>query len=70
MSRRVAGALRLEIDGAGRGTIETLKAYGCFSEIIAFQLRVFVPLGDGIDTVATLSRISGERGDGSRNAAA
>ncbi|MFC4670701.1 strawberry notch-like NTP hydrolase domain-containing protein [Seohaeicola nanhaiensis] len=58
--RRVAGAARLEIDGADRGTIDGLKAMGCFTEIIAFQLRVFVPHGDGVDTAAILGRIVGD----------
>ncbi|MFG6585535.1 strawberry notch-like NTP hydrolase domain-containing protein [Sulfitobacter sp. 1A12779] len=58
--RRVAGAARLEIDGADRGTIDGLKAMGCFTEIIAFQLRVFVPHGEGVDTAAILARIVGE----------
>jgi len=58
--RRVAGAPRLEIDGADRGAIDGLKALGCFTEIIAFQLRVFVPHGEGIDTAAILGRIVGE----------
>jgi hypothetical protein len=59
--RRVAGAARLEIDGADRGMIDGLKAMGCFTEIIAFQLRVFVPHGDGVDAAAMLARIVGER---------
>ena len=58
--RRVAGAVRLEIDGADRGTIDGLKAMGCFTEIIAFQLRVFVPHGEGVDTAAILGRIVGD----------
>jgi len=58
--RRVAGAARLEIDGADRGTIDGLKAMGCFTEIIAFQLRVFVPHGEGVDTAAILGRIVGD----------
>ncbi|GHG90135.1 strawberry notch-like NTP hydrolase domain-containing protein [Pseudodonghicola xiamenensis] len=64
--RRVAGAARLEIDGADKGAIEGLKAVGCFTEIIAFQLRVFVPHGEGVDTAAILARIVGE---GSQTAA-
>ncbi len=64
--RRVAGAARLEIDGADKGAIEGLKAMGCFTEIIAFQLRVFVPHGEGVDTVAILAMIVGE---GSQTAA-
>lgn len=64
--RRVAGSARLEIDGADRGgMINSLKSLGCFTEIIAFQLRVFVPHGGegGVDTAAILERIVG--GDGS-----
>jgi len=67
--RRVAGATRLEIDGADRGMIDGLKAMGCFTEFIAFQLRVFVPHGEGIDTAAILSRITGARTDASKEAA-
>ncbi len=58
--RRVAGAARLEIDGADRSAIDGLKALGCFTEIIAFQLRVFVPHGEGVDTAAILGRIVGD----------
>jgi len=58
--RRVAGAPRLELDGADKGTIDGLKALGCFAEIIAFQLRVFVPHGEGVDTAMILSRIVGD----------
>ena len=57
--RRVAGAARLEIDGADRGAIDGLKALGCFTEIIAYQLRVFVPHGEGVETAAILARIVG-----------
>lgn len=58
--RRVAGELRLELGGADKGMIEGLKAMGCFTEIIAFQLRVFLPHGDGIDTGTILARIVGQ----------
>ena len=57
--RRVAGAARLEIDGADRGAIDGLKALGCFTDIIAYQLRVFVPHGEGVETAAILGRIVG-----------
>jgi hypothetical protein len=40
--------------------IDGLKTMGCFTEIIAFQLRVFVPHGEGVDTAAILARIVGE----------
>jgi hypothetical protein len=58
--RRVAGDVRLEIGGADKGTIDGLKALGCFTEIIAFQLRVFVPHGAGVDAEAILTRIVGD----------
>jgi hypothetical protein len=58
--RRVAGEMRLELSGADRGMIEGLKALGCFTEIIAFQLRVFLPHGGGIDTVSILARVVGQ----------
>ena len=53
--RRVAGAIRLELEGWRPEQVPTLKAAGCFSEIIAHQLRVFVPMGD--DAPAVLARI-------------
>ncbi len=52
--------MRLELGGVDRGMIEGLKAMGCFTEIIAFQLRVFLPHRDGIDTVSMLARIVGQ----------
>lgn len=57
--RRVAGSPRLEINGADKGAIEALKAMGCFTEIISFQLRVFVPHGEGVDSEAILEKIMG-----------
>jgi len=57
--RRVAGAARLKVGGTDKGIIDGLKALGCFTEIIAFQLRVFVPHGEGVDTAAILDRIVG-----------
>lgn len=58
--RRVAGAVRLEIEGADRAMIDHLKSLGCFTEIIAFQLRLFVPHGDGVDTQTILAKIVGQ----------
>ena len=68
--RRVAGAARLEIDGVDQGAIESLKAMGCFTEIIAFQLRVFVPHGEGVDAAAILGRIVGAGSAGTADRAA
>ncbi len=58
--RRVAGEMRLELGGHDRGMIESLKALGCFTEIIAFQLRVFLPHGEEVDTGSILARIVGQ----------
>ncbi len=65
--RRVAGEMRLELCGADRGMIDGLKALGCFTEIIAFQLRVFLPHGDGVDTLGILSRIVATGPDAARD---
>ncbi|GGA33175.1 strawberry notch family protein [Neptunicoccus cionae] len=65
--RRVAGEVRLELCGADKGMIEGLKAMGCFTEIIAFQLRVFLPHGDGVDILGILSRIVGTGPDATRD---
>jgi hypothetical protein len=67
--RRVAGEMRLELSGADRGMINGLKALGCFTEIIAFPLRVFLPHGDGIDTGSILARIVGQAPDAASVAA-
>ena len=37
---------RLELVGFGDTTVDRLKAQGLVSEIIAWKLRLFVPLGD------------------------
>jgi hypothetical protein len=58
--RRVAGEMRLELGGADKGMMDGLKALGCFTEIIAFQFRVFLPHGDGVDTLGILARIVGQ----------
>ena len=67
--RRVAGEMRLELGGADRGMIDGLKALGCFTEIIAFQLRVFLPHGDGVDTQSILARIVGTWTDAGQKSA-
>ena len=46
-ARRVAGAKRLEVEGWRPEQVANLKAAGCFTEIVAHQLRAFVPVGDG-----------------------
>ncbi|SFH27693.1 Methyltransferase domain-containing protein [Palleronia marisminoris] len=59
--RRVAGAKRLELEGWRPDQVPALKAAGAFSEIIAHQLRVFVPVGDGAKEV--IERIGGGKAE-------
>ena len=40
---RVAGELRIEIAGAPADQVEWLKSIGCFTEIIAYRTRLFIP---------------------------
>ena len=49
---RVNGSRRIEIAGAEAARIPELKAKGCFTEIIAYKTRVFVPL-DRADAIIT-----------------
>ena len=42
---RVMHANRLEVTGFGPNDLPALKAIGCFSEIISWKTRLFVPLG-------------------------
>ncbi len=51
----VNGSQRLELTGWSASRLDWYKAQGCFTEIIRFQTRLFVPL-EG--TAAVLTRIS------------
>ncbi|MEO1490013.1 MAG: strawberry notch C-terminal domain-containing protein [Pseudomonadota bacterium] len=51
---RVAGELRIEITGAPPEQLEWLKSLGCFTEIIAYRTRVFVPVSDPKNFVRAL----------------
>ena len=42
---RVMGTNRLEVTGFGPSSLPALKALGCFTEIISWKTRVFVPTG-------------------------
>ncbi|CAO3456080.1 Uncharacterized methyl transferase/DEAD-like helicase/Strawberry notch C-domain protein mlr9704 [Azospirillum argentinense] len=42
----VMGAHRIELSGFSEGMVERLKALGLMSEIIAWSLRLFVPVGE------------------------
>ena len=50
------GAKRIELTGFSDTEVEQLKSFGLFSEIIAWRLRLFVPLEDPAGTEA-LSRL-------------
>jgi predicted RNA methylase len=45
--RLVMGLQRIELDGFSDGMVDRFKALGLMSEIIAWKLRLFVPVGDG-----------------------
>jgi len=57
--RLVGGRQRCEIEGATAGMVPSLKAAGCFVEIIQYQARVFVPLDMDLspEHVAALKRV-------------
>jgi hypothetical protein len=54
---RVAGVHRLELTGASVDQVDRLKHLGAFTEIIAFQLRVFLPMGERGDTGDDAARV-------------
>jgi hypothetical protein len=53
----VNGSQRLEVIGFEPARLPELKAVGCFTEIIRYQTRLFVPV---TDAPAVLARISGQ----------
>ncbi|WP_353226684.1 strawberry notch-like NTP hydrolase domain-containing protein [Novosphingobium sp.] len=55
----VNGAQRLELTGWSASRLDWYKAQGCFTEIIRFQTRLFIPI-DGAPGI--LDRIGGESG--------
>ncbi len=57
--RLVGGRQRCEIKGATAGMVPSLKAAGCFVEIIQYQARVFAPLDMALrpEHVAALKRV-------------
>jgi len=52
---RVMGANRIELSGFTDTMRDRLRAYGLFSEIISWKLRMFVPTD--VDGVAVLGRV-------------
>jgi len=53
--RRVNGETRLEISGFDPRALAALKAKGCFTEIIQFKTRLFVPVSRAAEIVAALA---------------
>ncbi|NJR80845.1 strawberry notch family protein [Sphingomonas corticis] len=51
---RVNGLPRIEIVGAPAGQLPWLKSIGCFTEIIAYKTRVFVPVEGAAETIGRL----------------
>jgi hypothetical protein len=57
---RVNGARRIEIVGAEAARIPELKAMGCFTEVIAYKTRVFVPANCAESIFDKLSILHGD----------
>jgi len=72
------GAPRVELIGFSDGAVERLKALGCTSEIIAWTLRLFVPvtesgpviLGSVLDRHPLVRVAGGKPSAGQRSASA
>lgn len=62
--RRAGGGERIEIENAPREHLAALKAIGCFTEIIAWKTRVFIPAGDEarhvLEAVLKITPLTGE----------
>lgn len=52
----VNGAQRLELAGWSAGRLDWYKAQGCFTEIIRYQTRLFVPTDQANAILARLTR--------------
>lgn len=61
--RLVAGHMRLELSGTSKENQLWLKSLGCFTEILQFQLRVFVPSEPGATALAIVRVVSGNRSE-------
>ena len=52
----VNGSQRLELTGFSGGRLDWYKAQGCFTEIIRYQTRLFVPANDPAPVLARIMR--------------
>jgi hypothetical protein len=50
----VNGCQRLELTGWSAARLDWYKAQGCFTEIIRYQTRLFVPLGEAASIIPRL----------------
>ncbi|KTE04055.1 hypothetical protein ATE67_20450 [Sphingopyxis sp. H050] len=53
--RRVNGESRLELHGFDPRSLPTLKAKGCFTEIIQFKTRLFIPVSRAAEIITALT---------------
>ena len=51
---RVAGEMRIELVGAPADQLDWLKSIGCFTEIIAYRTRVFLPASNPRPVISAL----------------
>ena len=51
----VNGSQRLELTGWSAARLDWYKAQGCFTEIIRYQTRLFVPIDGAVSVVARLA---------------
>ncbi len=56
---RVAGEQRYEIVGVASDQLPWLKSIGCFTEIISFRTRVFIPTNAALSVISALLQTSG-----------
>ena len=52
----VNGTQRLELAGWSAARLDWYKAHGCFTEIIRYQTRLFVPTTGAVGILAQLSQ--------------
>jgi hypothetical protein len=52
----VNGSQRLELTGWSAARLDWYKAQGCFTEIIRYQTRLFVPVGAAVSVISGIRR--------------
>ena len=54
----VNGSQRLELTGWGAARLDWYKAQGCFTEIIRYKTRLFVPIDSAASVIARLTSLA------------